>query len=138
MKEKLKLEAEEELKKYENLKDEDLDDKQKKKLLKMVEKKKQKNINTAKTEGNYVTTTLIVLGKGKKKPKDSSLPQYAIDALPVLIRDSELPMLKVKIGAKIMTVVCENEVFEKVKPGDYVKAEMAGMVIEKAKALKKK
>ena len=62
------------------------------------------------------TVSMLIIDKKRMKIKDSGLPQMVIDQTPKLMRGSKLPIVKAKIGPQIMSLVCDEKIFDKV-PG---------------------
>lgn len=101
-------------------------------LKKVMSKKKEKNIKLAENMGNTQTMNLFIIDKAKKKPTEANLSQNVVESLPKAIRKTKLPVVKAKVGPKIMTLVCDDGVFEQLLPKQEVKAKMAGAVIVSA------
>lgn len=108
--------------------------------LKIVNKKatekKEENIRLATNAGNLLTTNLFIIDKAMKKPEEAKLPQNVVDALPKAVRKVKLPVIKAKVGPKIMTLVCEKDVYDQLLPKQEVKAKMAGAVIVSAQRIR--
>ena len=58
------------------------------------------------------TVSMLIIDKKRLKIKDSGLPQMVIDQTPKYMRWSKVPVVKAKIGPKIMTLIAEEKVFE--------------------------
>ena len=56
------------------------------------------------------TTTMLIIDKKRLPIKDSGLPQMVIDQTPKLMRRSKLPIVKAKIGPRIMVLVADEKV----------------------------
>lgn len=103
---------------------------------KKAKEKKEENIKLAENAGNLVTTNIFIIDKAMKKPEEANLPQKVVEALPKAVRKVKLPIVKAKVGPKIMTLVCEKDVYEQILPKQEVKAKMAGAVIVSAHRLR--
>ena len=68
------------------------------------------------------TVSMLIIDKKRMKIKDSGLPQMVIDQTPKLMRGSKLPIVKAKIGPQIMSLVCDEKIFDKVPVKKEVKA----------------
>lgn len=75
------------------------------------------------------TITMLIIDKKRLPIKQSGLPQMVIDQTPRLMRRSKLPIVKAKIGPKIMTLVAEESIFELIPVKKEVKAEVSGIYI---------
>ncbi len=62
------------------------------------------------------TISMLVIDKKRMKLKDAGLPQIILDQTPKLLRGSKLPVVKAKVGPQIMTLICEEKIFDAV-PG---------------------
>ena len=51
------------------------------------------------------TVSMLIIDKKKLRMKESGLPQMVIDQTPWYLRRSKMPIVKAKIGPKIMTLV---------------------------------
>ena len=56
--------------------------------------------------------SMLIIDKKRMKIKDSGLPQVVIDQTPKLLRGSKLPVVKAKIGPQIMTLICDEKIFD--------------------------
>ena len=81
------------------------------------------------------TVTMLVIDKKKMRIKEAGLPQMVIDSTPKLMRRSKLPIVKAKIGPQIMTLVCDEKIFDIVPVKKEVKATVSGIYLTNVKAL---
>ena len=58
------------------------------------------------------SVSMLVIDKKRLPIKQSGLPQMVIDQTPKLMRRSKLPIVKAKIGPRIVTLVADEQVFE--------------------------
>lgn len=75
------------------------------------------------------TVTMLIIDKKRMRIKDSGLPQMVIDQTPKLMRRSKLPIVKAKIGPRIMTLVCDAQIFDQIPVKKEVKATVSGIYI---------
>ena len=68
------------------------------------------------------------------KLKESGLPQMVIDQTPKYMRWSKLPIVKAKIGPKIMTLVADEKVFELIPVKKECKVVLSGIYITAIKS----
>ena len=73
--------------------------------------KKQRE-NQAQLEAMAQTVSMLIIDKKRLKIKESGLPQMVIDQTPKYMRWTKLPIVKAKIGPKIMTLVADEKVFD--------------------------
>ena len=81
------------------------------------------------------TVSMLIIDKKRMKIKDSGLPQMVIDQTPKLMRGSKLPIVKAKVGPQIMSLVCEEKIFDSVPVKKEVKAVVSGIYITDVKGL---
>ena len=90
----------------------------------------QEQINAAKQ-----TVSMLIIDKKRMKIKESGLPQAVIAQTPLLMRGSKLPIVKAKIGPQIMSLVCDEKIFDMVPVKREVKATVSGIYITDVKGL---
>ncbi len=73
--------------------------------------------------------SMLIIDKKKLSVKNSGLPQTVIDQTPRLMRRNKLPIVKAKVGPKIMTMVCDTKIYDLIPIKKEVKAEVSGMYI---------
>ncbi|MGN0334236.1 MAG: hypothetical protein ACI4DV_01045 [Lachnospiraceae bacterium] len=79
------------------------------------------------------TVTMLIIDKKRLKIKESGLPQAVIDQTPKYLRGSKLPIVKAKIGPKIMTLVADEKVFDILPVKKECKVVLSGMYITEVK-----
>ncbi len=84
---------------------------------------------------NKQTVSMLIIDKKRLKMKDSGLPQMVIDQTPKLLRRSKLPIVKAKVGPQIMSLVCDEKIFNSVPVKKEVKAVVSGIYITDVKGL---
>ena len=82
------------------------------------------------------TTSLLVIDKKRMKLKESNLPKIVIDQTPKYLRGSKVPLVKAKIGPKIMTLICDEKIFDLIPVKKEVKAVLSGIYIMEVKGLR--
>ena len=75
------------------------------------------------------TVSMLIIDKKRLPVKSSGLPQMVIDQTPKLLRRSKLPIVKAKIGPRIMTLVADEKVFDLIPLKKEVKATVSGIYI---------
>lgn len=86
-------------------------------------------------DANKQTISMLVIDKKRMKVKDSGLPQMVIDQTPKLMRGSKMPIIKAKIGPQIMSLICDDKIFESVPVKKEVKAVVSGIYVLDVKGL---
>ena len=82
------------------------------------------------------SVSMLVIDKKRLPIKQSGLPQMVIDQTPKLMRRSKLPIVKAKIGPRIVTLVADEQVFEIIPVKKEVKAEVSGIYITGVRGLR--
>ena len=60
------------------------------------------------------TVSMLIIDKKRMRITESGLPQVVIDQTPKMMRRTKLPIVKAKVGPKIMTLMCDAQVGPKV------------------------
>ncbi len=81
------------------------------------------------------TVSMLIIDKKRMKLKDAGLPQIVLDQTPKLLRGSKLPVVKAKVGPQIMTLICEESIFDSVPVKKEVKADVSGIYITSVRGL---
>ena len=82
------------------------------------------------------TVTMLIIDKKKLKIKESGLPQAVIDQTPKYMRWSKLPIVKAKIGPRIMTLIADEAVFDEIPVKKEVKATVSGLYITQVRGMR--
>lgn len=80
--------------------------------------------------------TMLVIDKKMMKLTESGLPKVVIDSTPKLYRRSKIPVVKAKIGPRIMTLTADEKVFDIIPVKQEVKAMISGIYILSVKNLR--
>ncbi len=82
------------------------------------------------------TVSMLVIDKKKMRLNEAGLPQMVIDNTPKLMRRTKLPIVKAKVGPKIMTFIADGKVFEIIPLKKEVKATVSGLYITDVKGVR--
>lgn len=82
------------------------------------------------------SVSMLIIDKKRMKLKESGLPQIAIDQTPKYLRGQKVPVVKAKIGPKIMSLLCDEKVFELIPVRKEVRAIVSGIYIMEVKGLR--
>ena len=80
--------------------------------------------------------TMLVIDKKRMKLKEAGLPAVVLENTPKYLRRTKVPVVKAKIGPKIMTLMCEEKIFDLVPLKKEVKATVSGIYITDVKGLR--
>ena len=75
------------------------------------------------------TYSILVIDKKQMKLKDAGFPNVVLEQTPKYLRGSKVPVVKAKIGPKVMSLMCEPKVFDLIPVKKEVKAVMNGIYI---------
>lgn len=79
------------------------------------------------------TISMLVIDKKRMKLKEAGLPSIVVEQTPRYLRGSKVPIVKAKIGPKIMTLMCDEKVFEVIPVKKEAKVVMNGIYIMEIK-----
>lgn len=82
------------------------------------------------------TVSMLIIDKKRLPIKESGLPQMVIDQTPKLMRRSKLPIVKAKVGPRIMTLVSDATVFDLIPVKKEVKAVVSGIYIMEVRGVR--
>lgn len=86
-------------------------------------------------QANKQTVSMLIIDKKRMKMKDAGLPQMVIQQTPKLMRGAKLPIIKVKVGPQIMSLVCDEKIFDSIPVKKEVKATVSGIYVLDVKGL---
>ncbi len=86
-------------------------------------------------EQNKQTVSMLIIDKKRMKLKESGLPQMVIDQTPKYLRLSKVSVVKCKVGPQIMTLMCDDKIYDLIPVKKEVKAVISGIYIMDVKAL---
>lgn len=82
------------------------------------------------------SVSMLVIDKKRMKLKEANLPKIVVDQTPRYLRGSKVPIVKAKIGPKVMTLICDEKIFDLVPIKKEVKAVVSGIYIMEIKGLR--
>ena len=85
-------------------------------------------------DANKQTVSMLIIDKKRMKLKDAGLPQMVIDQTPKM-RGSKLPIIKAKVGPQIVSLICDEKIFDSVPVKKEVKAVVSGIYVLDVKGL---
>ena len=75
------------------------------------------------------TMSMLIIDKKKMKITESGLPAAAIEGTPKYLRWTKIPVVKAKVGPKVMNLSADAEVFELLPINKECKVEISGLYI---------
>ena len=80
--------------------------------------------------------SMLIIDKKKMKLKEAGLPAAVVENTPKYLRRTKIPVVKAEIGPRIMTLMCENKVFEVMPVKKEIKAVVSGLYITEIKSVR--
>ena len=80
--------------------------------------------------------SLLIIDKKRMKIKEAGFPSVVLENTPKYLRRAKVPVVKAKIGPKIMTLMCDEKIFPLVPVKKEVKAVISGIYITEVKGLR--
>ena len=97
---------------------------------------KKSNAQKETMEAQAQTMSFFVIDKKKVKLKEAGLPKIVLEQTPKYLRRAKMPILKVKVGPKVMSLICDDKVFETILPKQEVRASVSGIYVLSAKRIR--
>lgn len=99
--------------------------------LQKKQESQQASIDAAAQSMNF-----FIIDKKMMKIKDAALPKIVLEQTPKYMRRAKLPILKVKVGPRVMSLICDQQVFRTLAPKQEVKATVSGIYVTAAKRIR--
>lgn len=80
--------------------------------------------------------SILVIDKKRMKLSEANLPKMVLDQTPKYLRRSKVPIVKAKLGPKVMTFICDAKVFDVIPVKKEVKAVISGIYIMDVRGLR--
>lgn len=97
---------------------------------------KRSEESQAQMKAGAQTVSILVIDKKRIKLKEADLPKVVVDQTPKYLRRSKVPIVKAKIGPKIMNLMCDDKIFDLIPVKKEVKAVMNGIYIMDVRGLR--
>ena len=82
------------------------------------------------------TYSMLIIDKKRMKLKDAGLPAVVLEQTPKILRGRKLPIVKAKIGPQVMSLICDEKIFDMVPVKKEVKAAVSGIYMVEVKGLR--
>lgn len=82
------------------------------------------------------TISMLIIDKKRMRLKDAGLPAAVIEQTPKMLRRAKMPIVKAKVGPKVMTLMCEAEIYDSIPTKREVKAVVSGLYITGVKGIR--
>ena len=82
------------------------------------------------------TVSILVIDKGRMKLKDAGLPDIVLENTPKYLRRSKVPVVKAKVGPRVMTLIADEQIYDEIPVKKEVKATVSGLYITGVRGLR--
>lgn len=82
------------------------------------------------------TVSMLIIDKKYMKLKEANLPALVLENTPWYMRRSKVPIVKAKVGPKIMTLMCDGKIYDSIPVKKEVKATVSGIYITQVKGVR--
>lgn len=96
---------------------------------------KQANQQAA-LEAAAQTASILIIDKKKMKLTQANLPKIVQDQIPKYMRWAKVPVVKAKVGPKIMTLIADEKVFANLPIKTEAKVVISGIYITEIKSVR--
>lgn len=80
--------------------------------------------------------SMLVIDKKRMKLKEAGLPAVVLENTPKYLRGAKMPVVKAKVGPKVMTLMCDEKIFPLIPVKKEVKAIVSGLYITDVKGIR--
>ena len=92
--------------------------------------------NQAQLDAVAQVVPMLIIDKRKMRLKDAGFPSIVLENTPKYLRRSKVPVVKAKVGPKIMTLMCDAQIYPLIPVKKEVKATVSGIYITAVKGLR--
>ncbi len=82
--------------------------------------------------------SMLIIDKKHMKVKDASLPKMVAEQIPKYMRFAKLPLVKAKVGPRVMTLIADEKIFDNLPVKTEVKVAVSGIYITEIKYIRGK
>ena len=82
------------------------------------------------------TVSMLIIDKQKKKMKESGLPESIIAQSPKYARNLKVPVVKAKVGNRVMTMLADQDVFQILPVKKTCTVTVSGLYIKEIKSVR--
>ena len=82
------------------------------------------------------TVSILVIDKKRLPLKESGLPKQVIEQTPWYAKRSKLPIVKAKVGPRVMTLIAQDTAFEQLPVKTEARVVVSGLYITEVKSVR--
>lgn len=101
---------------------------------KKLQKRQDEQQEQLKAMAQHVS--MLIIDKKRMKIKEAGLPAAVLENTPKYLRGSKVPVVKAKVGPKIMTLMCDEKIFDSIPVKKEVKAVVSGIYITEVRGIR--
>ncbi|MBQ8802385.1 MAG: hypothetical protein IJZ53_01960 [Tyzzerella sp.] len=101
---------------------------------KKLQKKQEEQQEQLKSIAQNVS--MLIIDKKRMKLKEAGLPAAVLENTPKYMRRAKVPVVKAKVGPKVMTLMCDEKIFDFIPVKKEVKAVVSGIYITDVKGIR--
>lgn len=101
---------------------------------KKMEKKQAEQQEQLKAAAQNIS--MLIIDKKRMKMKEAGLPAIVLESTPKYLRGMKVPIVKAKVGPKVMTLMCDEKIFPNIPIKKEVKAVVSGLYITEVKGIR--
>lgn len=98
--------------------------------------RKKSEAQQAQIEAAKQVMSMLIIDKKRMKIKDANLPKIVLEQTPKYLQGAKLPIVKAKVGPRIMTLIADEKIFNDIPVKAEVKAEVSGIYIVGIKSVR--
>lgn len=99
---------------------------------------KKQEASQAQIEASSQVVSMLIIDKKRMRAKDANMPKMIADQIPKYMRLAKLPIVKAKVGPRVMTLIADDKVFDNLPIKTEVKVAVSGMYITEIKFIRGK
>lgn len=99
-----------------------------------LQKKQAEQRKLMMEQAQYVS--MLVIDKKRMKLKEAGLPKIVMEQAPKRYGNAKLPIVKAKVGPQIMSLICDEAIYDQIPVKKEVKAQVSGIYIVGVKNLR--
>ena len=98
--------------------------------------KKRMDESQAQIDATKQVVSMLVIDKKKVRLKDSGLPAVVAEQMPKRYAIRKMPIVKAKVGPRIMSFIADQDIFDMIPVKAEVKATVSGLYIVDVRGLR--
>lgn len=92
----------------------------------------------AQIEASSQVISMLIIDKKRMRANDANMPKMIADQIPKYMRLAKLPIVKAKVGPRVMTLIADEKIFDDLPVKTEVKVAVSGLYITEIKYVRGK